>query len=51
MKALVIRHYGILGSISIMWELTEMVFGHLLPNFYECSVIAWLNPDLYAYFR
>merc|ERR1719347_2538844 len=19
-----------------MWELTEMVFGHLLPNFYEC---------------
>jgi len=36
MKALVIRHYGILWSISIMWELTEMVFGHLLPNFYEC---------------
>ena len=26
----------ILWSISIMWELTEMVFGHLLPNFYEC---------------
>ena len=22
--------------ISVMWELTEMVFGHLLPNFYEC---------------
>ena len=36
MKALVIRHYGILWSISVMWELTEMVFGHLLPNFYEC---------------
>lgn len=36
MKALVIRHYGICWSISIMWELTEMVFGHLLPNFYEC---------------
>jgi phosphatidylserine synthase 1 len=36
MKALIIRHYGILWSISIMWELTEMVFGHLLPNFYEC---------------
>jgi hypothetical protein len=32
----VIRHYGILWSISIMWELTEMIFGHLLPNFYEC---------------
>jgi len=36
MKALVIRHYGFLWSISIMWELTEMAFGHLLPNFYEC---------------
>ena len=36
MKALIIRHYGILWSVSIMWELTEMVFGHLLPNFYEC---------------
>jgi len=36
MKALLIRHYGICWSISIMWELTEMAFGHLLPNFYEC---------------
>ena len=30
------RHYGICWSISVMWELTEMAFGHLLPNFYEC---------------
>ena len=36
MKALVIRHYGICWSISVMWELTEVFFGHLLPNFYEC---------------
>jgi len=36
MKALIIRHYGICWSISVMWELTEMAFGHLLPNFYEC---------------
>jgi len=36
MKALIIRHYGICWSISIMWELTEMAFGHILPNFYEC---------------
>jgi len=36
MKALIIRHYGICWSISIMWELTEVFFGHLLPNFYEC---------------
>lgn len=36
MKALLLRHYGICWSISIMWELTEMSFGYLLPNFYEC---------------
>jgi phosphatidylserine synthase 1 len=36
MKALIIRHYGICWTISIMWELTEIFFGHLLPNFYEC---------------
>lgn len=36
MKALIIRHYGICWSISIMWELTELFFIHLLPNFSEC---------------
>ncbi|KAL4218103.1 Phosphatidylserine synthase 2 [Mactra antiquata] len=36
MKALLIRHYGILWTISIMWEITEIVFMHLLPNFAEC---------------
>ncbi|XP_052763400.1 phosphatidylserine synthase 1-like isoform X2 [Mya arenaria] len=36
MKALLIRHYGILWTISIMWEITEIVFSHLLPNFKEC---------------
>ena len=46
MKALIIRHYGILWSVSIMWELTEMVFGHLLPNFYECW---WDNLVLDSY--
>jgi phosphatidylserine synthase 1 len=35
-KALILRHYGICWSVSIMWELTELAFGHLLPNFYEC---------------
>ncbi|XP_043238191.1 phosphatidylserine synthase-like [Amphibalanus amphitrite] len=36
MKALLIRHYGLLWTISIMWEVTELLFAHLLPNFIEC---------------
>ena len=36
LKALLIRHYGILWTISVLWEISEMVFCHLLPNFAEC---------------
>lgn len=36
MKALLVRHYGICWTISVMWEITEVVFAHLLPNFVEC---------------
>ncbi|CAI9720231.1 phosphatidylserine synthase 1-like isoform X2 [Octopus vulgaris] len=36
LKALLIRHYGILWTISILWEVTEAAFVHLLPNFAEC---------------
>nr|CAG4640830.1 EOG090X05CZ [Eulimnadia texana] len=36
MKALLVRHYGILWTISVMWEITEIAFAHLLPNFVEC---------------
>lgn len=35
-KAILIRHIGILWAISIMWEITEITFAHLLPNFIEC---------------
>lgn len=35
-KAILIRHVGILWAISIMWEITEITFAHLLPNFIEC---------------
>ncbi|XP_046424993.1 phosphatidylserine synthase isoform X1 [Neodiprion fabricii] len=35
-KAVLIRHLGILWAISIMWEVTEIAFAHLLPNFVEC---------------
>ncbi|KAM4725863.1 phosphatidylserine synthase 1 isoform 2-T2 [Anableps anableps] len=36
MKALLIRSYGLCWTISITWELTELFFMHLLPNFAEC---------------
>lgn len=35
-QAILIRHVGILWAISVMWEITEMTFAHLLPNFIEC---------------
>ncbi|XP_072393641.1 phosphatidylserine synthase [Diabrotica undecimpunctata] len=35
-KAILIRHNGILWAISCMWEITELAFAHLLPNFIEC---------------
>uniref|UniRef100_A0A3P9NN52 Phosphatidylserine synthase n=1 Tax=Poecilia reticulata TaxID=8081 RepID=A0A3P9NN52_POERE len=36
MKALLIRSYFLCWTISITWELTELFFMHLLPNFAEC---------------
>lgn len=36
MKAMLVRHYGICWTISVMWEITEVAFAHLLPNFIEC---------------
>ncbi|XP_064481157.1 phosphatidylserine synthase-like isoform X2 [Ornithodoros turicata] len=36
MKAMLVRHYGICWTISFTWEITEMAFAHLLPNFVEC---------------
>lgn len=36
MKAMLVRHYGICWTISVTWEITEMAFAHLLPNFKEC---------------
>lgn len=35
-KAVLVRHYGICWTISVTWEITEMAFAHLLPNFAEC---------------
>ena len=36
MKALLIRHYGILWTISIMWEITEV----RLQDFYAATALA-----------
>ncbi|RWS31516.1 phosphatidylserine synthase 1-like protein [Leptotrombidium deliense] len=36
MKAMLVRHYGICWTISVTWEITEVAFAHLLPNFAEC---------------
>lgn len=35
-KAILMRHMGLLWAISFMWEITEIAFAHLLPNFIEC---------------
>ncbi|KAL0961865.1 hypothetical protein UPYG_G00332640 [Umbra pygmaea] len=35
-KAMLIRSYSLCWTISITWELTELFFMHLLPNFAEC---------------
>ena len=36
LKAVLVRHVGILWTISVTWEITEVAFAHLLPNFVEC---------------
>lgn len=35
-KAILLRHYFILWTLSINWEITEVAFSHILPNFQEC---------------
>ena len=42
-KALLVRHMGLLWLISVTWELTEVFFAHILPNFSEC----WWDTILY----
>ncbi len=42
MKALLVRHYGLCWTISVTWEITEVAFAHLLPNFAECWWDSWV---------
>ena len=37
-----LRSYGICWTLSISWELTEVQFTHLLPNFKECWWDQWI---------
>ena len=41
-KAFLLRSYGMSWMISILWELTEIVFKHILPNFQECWWDSWI---------
>ncbi|PAA57415.1 hypothetical protein BOX15_Mlig026893g1 [Macrostomum lignano] len=36
MKAVLLRHYGLAWLLSVNWEITELAFSHILPNFREC---------------
>ncbi|KAI2802870.1 Phosphatidylserine synthase 2 [Blomia tropicalis] len=42
MKAMLVRHYGLCWTISVTWEITEVAFAHLLPNFAECWWDSWI---------
>ena len=35
-KALIIRDYPMLWTLSVGFEFMEMTFSHMLPNFNEC---------------
>jgi phosphatidylserine synthase 2 len=42
LKSLLIRDYMICWAVSIQWELIEIMFTHMLPNFAECWWDQWL---------
>lgn len=42
LKSLIIRDVAICWFISITWELIEIVFVHMLPNFSECWWDQWI---------
>ena len=41
-KALIIRNYPLLWVLSIGFELMELTFQHMLPNFNECWWDSWI---------
>ena len=41
-QALIIRDYPLLWTLSIGFELMELTFQHMLPNFNECWWDSWI---------
>lgn len=41
-KALILRDYTLLWALSIGFELMELTFSHMLPNFNECWWDSWI---------
>lgn len=41
-KALILRDYTLLWALSIGFELMELTFAHMLPNFNECWWDSWI---------
>ena len=41
-QALIIRDYPMLWTLSIGFELMELTFQHMLPNFNECWWDSWI---------
>lgn len=41
-KSFLLRSFGMSWMLSVLWELTEIVFKHILPNFQECWWDSWI---------
>ena len=41
-KALILRDYTLLWLLSVGFELMELTFQHMLPNFNECWWDSWI---------
>ena len=41
-KALIVRDWALLWVISVGFELMELTFQHMLPNFNECWWDSWI---------
>lgn len=42
LQALILRDYTLLWALSIGFELMELTFQHMLPNFNECWWDSWI---------
>lgn len=47
-KALLLRDWRLGWTLSVVWELLELTFQRMLPNFYECWWDHWLIDFLFS---